>query len=155
MKRWLEQSIAPLATVAMVFGLVALIGCEKKPEVYTNRTGDPAYLNDLRQVRARQNEKAAVRQRLVKQVEELVARARASLPQGATDEQVKAELVGNPQKYPGWSALSAALAKADAELRREMGNAREIVRRRISKEMADRKAVAEGRAVAKRPTATK
>ncbi|MGN0847891.1 MAG: hypothetical protein ACI4RA_10980 [Kiritimatiellia bacterium] len=151
----MEQSIAPFATVAMMLVFTAFTGCEKKPEVYTTRGADPQYKEALRQTRIRQNEKGDVRVRVVAQMKELAERARAALPQGATDEQIKAELEGNPQKYPGWSALSAALAKTDAELKAEMANARKTVRERIFKEAADRKAVAEGRAVAKEPAAAK
>ena len=60
----------------------------------------------------------------VAQMEELVARARAALPKDATDEQVKQELESNPEKYPGWKALSSALVKANAELEKQMGTAR-------------------------------
>lgn len=155
MNTWFKQSIAPFATVAMMLGIAALCGCEKKPEVYTSRGEDPAYQDALKQTRVRQNQQAAVRARVVPQMEELVARARAALPKGATDEQVKAELEANPGKYPGWKSLSAALAKANAELEKEMGNARATVRARILKEAADRKAVAEGRAAEKASAAAK
>lgn len=155
MKNWLVQSHAPFATVTLVLGIAALCGCEKKAEVYTTRGDDPAYRQSLRESRERQSEKAAVRARIVPQMEELVARARAALPAEATDAQIRAELESNPGKYPGWKALSAALAKVNAELKGEMGNARAIVRARILKEAADRKAVAEGRAVEKASPAAK
>ena len=56
-------------------------------------------------------------------------------------------------KYPGWKALSSALVKTNAELEKQMGNARATVRARILKEANDRKAVAEGRAAEKTSTA--
>ncbi len=153
MQKCLKQSIAPFATVAMTLVFAAFVGCEKKPEVYTTRGEDPAYQAALRESRARQNEKAGVRARLVTQMQELVTRARAALPKDATEEQVRAELEGNPQKYPGWKALSAALTKTDAEFQAEMAKARDTVRARILKEAADRKAVAEGRAAEKKAAA--
>ena len=154
MNNWLVQSIAPLATVAMMFGLTALCGCEKKAEVYTTRGEDPSYQEALKQARVQQNAKSAVRARVVSQMQELIERARAALPKGASDEQVRAEIEGNPEKYPGWKALSAALTKANAGIEKEMAGARDVVRARILKEAADRKAVAEGRAVEKKsPTA--
>ncbi len=149
MQKQLVQSIAPFATVAMMFVLASFTGCEKKPEVYTTRGDDPAYREALGQTRARQNDKAAVRARVVSQMQALEARARAALPMDATVEQVRAELEGNPQKYPGWKALSAALTTVDADLQAEMAKARNTVRARILKERAAQKAVAEGRAVEK------
>ncbi len=142
MRKQFGQSIAPFATVAMMIVLTAFVGCEKKSEVYATRGDDPAYRKALKETRVRQGEKVGVRDRVVSQMQELVARARAALPKNATDEQVKAELDGNPQKYPGWKALSAALAKTDADLEAEMAKARNTVRARILKEAADRKAAA-------------
>ena len=155
MNNWLVQSIAPLATVAMMFGLTALCGCEKKAEVYTKRGEDPSYQEALKQIRVRQNAKAAERARIVSQMQELVDRACAALPKGASDEQVRAEIEGNPEKYPGWKALSAALTKANAGIEKEMAEARSAVRARILKEVADRKSVTEGRAVGKKSSAAK
>ncbi len=154
MKHWLVQSLAPFATVAVVVGIAAFCGCEKKPcekkpEVYTVRGEDPVYQNALRETRMRQNEQAAVRARIEPQLQELVARARAALPKDATDEQVRAELEAHPERYPGWKALSSALVKANAKLEQEMARARATVRARILKEAADRRAVAEGRATDK------
>ena len=97
MKHWLVQSLAPFATVAVVVGIAAFCGCEKKPEVYTARGEDPVYRKTLHETRTRQNEQAAVRARIEPQLKELVARARAALPKDATDEQVRAELEANPK----------------------------------------------------------
>lgn len=155
MKHWLVQSLAPFATVAVVVGIAAFCGCEKKPEVYTVRGEDPVYRKTLHETRMRQNEQAAVRARIEPQLKELVARARAALPKDATDEQVRAELEAHPEKYPGWKALSDALAKANANLEQEMARARATVRARILKEAADRRAVAEGRATDKSSAAAK
>ena len=153
MKHWLVQSLAPFATVAVVVGIAAFCGCEKKPEVYTSRGKDPEYQKTLVQAHAQQSATAKTRNRIVTQMEELVARARAALPKDATDEQVKQELESNPEKYPGWKALSSALVKANAELEKQMRTARATVRARILKEANDRKAVAEGRAAEKASTA--
>ncbi len=150
MRKQIGQSIVPFATVAMVLVLTAFTGCERKPEVYTARGNDPAYKEALKEMRTRQNKKVVVRDRIVSQMEELIAYARRALPQGATDEQVRAELEGNPQKYPAWASLTNALAKANGELAGEMARTRDVVRARILKEAVDRKSVAEGRAVEKK-----
>lgn len=146
MRNWLVQSIAPFATVAMIVGSMAFSGCERKPEVYQNRGNDPEYQKTLKGAHAQQTAVAKTRHRIAAQMQELVDRARAALPKDATDEQVRAELESNPGKYPGWKALSSALAKANADLEKKMGDARATVRARILKEANDRRAVAEGRA---------
>ena len=162
MKNWLAQKSAARLACALTLALAALCGCEKKPadgqkpadtakpEVYTSRSQDPAYTNALRTARGKQDEQAAVQAKLRPQLEALIARARAALPQNATDDQVRTELENNPAKYPGWKALSAALAKSNARLEDAMAKTRETVRRRILQEAADRKAVAEGRAIPKK-----
>lgn len=163
MKQRLVQSLAPFAAAAV--GLAALCGCEKKPaekktdekkpEVYMVRGEDPAYQKVLLETRARQNRHAAARARVVPRMEALVARARAALPEGATEDAVRAELEAHPEKYLGWTELSAALTNANAQLEREMARARATVRARILKEAADRTAVKEGRATAKKTPAAK
>lgn len=139
----------------MMLAYAALCGCERKPEVYASRGKDPEYQKALKQAHAQQNAVARTRNRISAQMEELVSRARAALPEDATDEQVRTELESNPGKYPGWKALSSALAKANADLERQMGTARETVRARILKEAKDRKAIAEGRAAEKASAAAK
>lgn len=139
----------------MVLLYTVLVGCEKKPEVVVERSEDPVYQKELASAVTERSRAAGAREKIARQMEELVARARAALPQGSTDEQVKAELEGNPEKYPGWKALSEALVKANARLDETAAKARDTVRARILKEAADQKAVAEGRATAKKPVASK
>ncbi len=136
----------------LVFAVLA--GCEKKREVYAVRGQDPAYQQELKGVADQKKRTARSYATLAAQMERLRARARAALPAGATDEQVEAELNANPAKYPGWKTLSAAFAEVKADTEKELADARRIVRRRIEKEAADRKAVAEGKAVVK-PAASK
>ena len=162
MKHWLAQSGVARCAWALMIGLAALCGCEKKPdggqktpdaaarpEVYTTRGQDPAYTNALHEARAKQTHIVAVQAKLRPQIAAFMARARAALPAGATDDQVRAELDAHPEKYPGWTALAKAKAQADARLTDAHARTRETVRRRIVQEAADRRAVAEGRATAK------
>lgn len=158
MKRQRIRAFAPLAAVSLLLVLAVLTGCRKEQEkpVYTSRTRDPAYKQELQGTIDRQTQTAKVRAQLVRQMDLLAARARAALPAGATDEQVKAELDGNPTKYPGWKTLSDEFAKVNATAEKELANARSIVRRRIMKETADRKAAAtKGEATAKQPVVSK
>ena len=78
----------------------------------------------------------------------LKARARRALGENATDEQIKAELDGNPAKYAGWRQLTIAYAKANARAEKELADVRGIVRRRIEKEAADQRTVAAGKTAA-------
>jgi hypothetical protein len=86
--------------------------------------------------------------KIKRQMDDLKERARAKLGKDATEEQIKAELDGNPAKYAGWKLLVDAYAKANAKMEKELADVRGIVRRRIEKEAADQKAVAEGKATA-------
>lgn len=55
-------------------------------------------------------------------LEALIDRARAALPEGANEEQIKIELDGNPEKYPEWTKLYAQateLAERDRKTRTE------------------------------------
>lgn len=149
MKRQIMRLLTPLATVALMLVFAALTGCEKKPEVYTTRGEDPAYQKELEGTVASQKLLARRETKIAAQIARLEARARAALPEGATPEQVRAELDANPAKYPGWKDLSAESAKVEKAVEAELAEARRIVRRRIEKEAADRKAVAKGEAVAK------
>ena len=154
MKRQIMRVLTPFATVVLMLVFMVLMGCNNKPKVYTDRSKDPSYEKELKGTAARQQSLAQSHAKISAQIERLQARARAALPEGASDAQVKAELDGHPEKYPGWKTLSASLTDVNASMEKELANARSIVRRRIQKEAADRKAVAEGKAVAQ-PTASK
>ena len=131
-----------------MLAFAAFEGCERKPEVSVSRTSDPAYTNALKDQIARQTRTAVALAKITKQMDMLKARARRALGDNATEEQIKAELDGNPAKYAGWRQLTVAYAKASARAEEELADVRSIVRRRIEKEAADQKAVDEGRATA-------
>ena len=123
--------------------LVAVVcGCEKeqkpadeKPAV--PRSQDAAYTNALKQVQVKRKVIASRRREIVEQMEKLVARARKALPEGATEEQIRNELLDNPRKYPGWSALSRALREENARAEKELEESRRLVAARIMKEQKD------------------
>ena len=123
--------------------LVAVVsGCEKeqkpadeKPAV--PRSQDAAYTNALKQVQVKRKAIASRRREIVEQMENLVARARKALPEGATEEQIRNELLNNPRKYPGWSALSRALREENARAEKELEESRRLVAARIMKEQKD------------------
>ena len=148
-------------TVSMLFVcmIVVAAGCKRRaaqgePDparnlevVVTNRMEDPAYLEDLKASQRAQTEAAAKRAPVLAKMEEMVAEVRASLPPGADNETVKAELA----KRPDWKALEAEEARARDEVAKTLREATEKVRLRMMAEARDVKAVAEGRAV---PAAT-
>ncbi len=156
------QILAPLVAVVCLLAFVAFEGCERKPDeavpqgrggnasnqVYVSRTEDPAYSKALKDQVAQQKRTAMALAKIKRQMDDLKERARAKLGKDATEEQIKAELDGNPAKYAGWKLLVDAYAKANAKMEKELADVRGIVRRRIEKEAADQKAVAEGKATA-------
>lgn len=123
--------------------LVAVVcGCEKeqkpadeKPAV--PRSQDAAYTNALKQVQVKRKAIASRRREIVEQMEKLVARARKALPEGATEEQIRNELLDNPRKYPGWRELSRMLREHNALAEKELEETRRLVAARIMKEQKD------------------
>ena len=79
--------------------------------------------------------------RVQKMLRDLENCARAALPADATPEQVRAELEGNPQKYPAYRQLVLAAA----EFRTEMKNNHSQAQKSIRAYHMQRK-IAEGRA---------
>ncbi len=142
------QILAPLAAVACLLAFAAFEGCERKPEVNVSRGSDPAYTKELKEQAAQQARTAAALAKITRQMDMLKARARRALGENATDEQIKAELDGNPAKYAGWRQLTIAYAKANARAEKELADVRGIVRRRIEKEAADQRTVAAGKTAA-------
>jgi len=150
MRRRLKQGrIAPRVAAVMLL-LAAVCGCEKEvaspkgaapaetnSAAFLPRTQDPKYTEALRGVQAKRNAIAARRYDVVEKMERLVARARAALPEGATDEQVRNELLNNPRKYPGWRELSRILSARNERANRELEDARRLVMARIRQEQRE------------------
>ena len=139
--------IAPRMAAVMVI-LVAACGCEKDasspagaatnaPAAFVPRTKDPAYKKALNDVQKLRKALAAERREVVAQMENLVARARAALPEGATELQIRDELLNNPRKYPGWRELSRKLRELNALAEKELANTRRLVTARIRQEQND------------------
>ena len=133
--------IAPrVAAVMLLFATVC--GCEKKPvasrqEAPPPRTQDAVYTQALHRVQTQRRAIAAQRWKVVEQMEALVARARKALPPDATEEQVRAELLNNPSKYPGWLELSRILRERNAMAEKDLEDARRLVAARIRQEQTD------------------
>ena len=118
-------------------------GCDKEqkpaspPKPAVPRTQDASYKKALNDVQVKRNDAASRRREVVEQMEKLVARARKALPEGATDEQIRVELMSNPRKYPGWLELSRMLREHHARAEKELEETRRLVAARIMKEQKD------------------
>ena len=129
--------------------LAAVCGCERStpassgasatnaPSAFVPRTKDTEYQKALRDVQKPRKSLAAKRMSVIAQMDELVARARAALPEGATEQQVRDELLGNPRKYPGWRSLVRRLELLNKDAEKELDDTRRQVATRIMKEQSD------------------
>jgi len=128
----------------------ALCGCEKAsepsstgsqaPGAVVDRMKDPAYTNALKTARDEQVDVARRAMKLRPQLESFEKKARAALPKDATAEQVRSELTGHPERYPGWRELDEQMARFEATLKARQAKARVLVRARVEKEAAERAA---------------
>jgi hypothetical protein len=150
MKRKIDSLVALVGAVLCV--CACLVGCERKaavspeppapamtnaPKKVAARADDAAYQAQLKDHIAAQRSVNVAREKILARMEQLRERARKALPEGATDEQVKAELEGNPRKYPAWGELVAALAKNQEELENKKASAVAAIRRRVLREVAE------------------
>ena len=139
---------------AVLCACACLVGCERKeftsPETSApaasnapaakqavSRAGDAAYQAQLKGRIAAQRNVDVGREKILARMEQLRERARKALPEGATEEQVKAELEGDPRKYPAWGELVSALAKNQKELENKKASAYAAIRSRILREAAE------------------
>jgi len=139
--------VPQMAAVMLI--LAAVCGCEKSaspskgdaatnaPAAFVPRTKDPAYKKALKDVQKPRKDLAAERREVALQMEDLVARARAALPEGATELQIRDELLNNPRKYPGWRELSRKLRELNVLAEKELENTRRLVTARIRQEQED------------------
>ena len=133
--------IAAFAALLVVGLAVALCmrGCTGRPEDEGyNRTKDSAYRQELIDIQKERKPLVKARNETVAEMETVIAKARASLPNGATDEEVKAELDGHPEKYPDWKSLNEKIAKDNAAIEGSLKDAQSRVRARILKEIGPR-----------------
>ncbi len=131
-----------LRSIALAAALAVVCGCGKEqpapqPKPFVPRTQDASYKKELQDVQAKRNAIASRRREVVEQMEALVARARKALPEGATEDQIRDELLNHPRKYPGWSALSRMLREENARAEKELEESRRLVAARIMKEQND------------------
>lgn len=132
---WLAVALAMAALAVVV--VLCVRGCRRGPEGY-DRTKDPEYANELKDVLAARKPLVKARNETVSGMKALIAKARAALPAGATDEDVKAELDGHPEKYPEWKGLSEQILRDNAAIEDSLKDAQSRIRARIMKELGPR-----------------
>ena len=142
--RFFGSECIALRVAAMAL-LVAVCGCERdavapKESAETNvvsRAKDPEYQKALKDVQVRRREIAKERMKVLDEMKEMAEKILATLPKDTTYAQVKAELDGNPQKYPEWQDLVRRLREVEAKAKKDLSDARAMVRERILREQAD------------------
>ena len=142
--RFFGSECIALRVAAMAF-LVAVCGCERdavapKEATGTNvvrRAKDPEYQKALKDVQVRRREIATERMKVLDEMKEMAEKILATLPKGTTYAQVKAELDGQPQKYPEWQDLVRRLREVEAKAKRDLSDAQGMVRERILREQKD------------------
>lgn len=134
-------SLAALLAASLVGAFLLLRGCRErpKPNAGPKRTMDPEYIKELGDVHDEQRKLAGKRHEAVKALEPFLEKARAALPAGAADAQVKAELDAHPEKYPGWAEAYAGAVQASDDLEKNLEQAQRTVRAHILKESGSKR----------------
>ena len=101
------------------------------------RTDDTAYFSRLEESRTRYLAESASRRQIVAEMEGLIVEARAALGEGATDDDVKAELEGHPEKYPRWKELWDANLAAVERLEARQRESFAVLGSRMRQEVED------------------
>ena len=128
---WIAVALA-LAVLAVV---VALCVRGRRSAQQYDRTQDPAYTHELKDVLEARKPLVKARNQTVSEMKDVIAKARAALPAGASDEEVKAELDGHPEKYPEWKGISEKIVQDNAAIEGSLKDAQSRIRARIMKEL--------------------
>ena len=126
-----------IAAAWLLFSL-AFSGCGKPEDQaktgVTSRSQDPAYKNRLKELLG-ENKKIAIRRnQVLASMEKVKSIARKALPEGATDNQVVAEIEKTPQKYPSWKTLNEQLEALEKEFKVSAIKARAEIADRIKRD---------------------
>ena len=134
--RFVVAAVLAALAVAVLVVVLCLRGCKASTQRPTyDRTKDAAYREELKGVLDARKSLVKARHETVSEMESVIAKARAALPAGATDEEVKAELDGHPDKYPEWKGLNEKIAKDNKAIEDSLKDAQSRVRARILKEL--------------------
>ena len=96
------------------------------------------YYESLAAKRAERLPVVSARAKAVKAMEAIIAEAKNALAAGGkenpSDEELKAEIEGNPEKYPEWKKLYAEVERLNGELAAKLKEARDLARERARRE---------------------
>jgi hypothetical protein len=138
-----------IAVACLLFSLI-ISGCGKQESAEQNvpsRTQDPVYKVRLKELVGESKKIAVKRNKILASMEKVKAIARKSLPEGAVDAIVVAEIEKNPTKYPSWEALKEQLKAVDKEFKVAAIKARAEIAERIKRDMPkDNKSSSKGTA---------
>ena len=129
---WIAVALAMVVLAVVV--VLCVRGC-RGGAADDDRTQDPAYTQELKDVLEARKPLVKARNETVSAMKALIAKARAALPAGASDEDVKAELEGHPKKYPEWKGLYEQVLRDNAAIEGSLKDAQSRVRARIMKEL--------------------
>ena len=132
---WIAVALAMVVLAVVV--VLCVRGCRGGSGDY-DRTKDPAYVQELKDVIEARKPLVKARNKTVSEMKDVIAKARAALPAGASDEEVKAELDGHPEKYPEWKGLSEQILRDNAAIEGSLKDAQSRIRARIMKELGPR-----------------
>ena len=136
--------VALILGAALAYVVSCCNGCSSKDEAPAySRSNDVAYNDQLKNSVKEQQALAKPVARTRAKLGALIERAKAALPEGATAQQIEAELAGHPEKYPEWESLKKELAANEKALGQHLESVRNNVRARILKENADIRKAAE------------
>lgn len=138
-----------IAVACLLFSLI-ISGCGKQEGAEQNvppRTQDPVYKARLKELVGESKKIAVKRNKILASMEKVKAIASKSLPEGAVDAIVVAEIEKNPAKYPSWEALKEQLKAVDKEFKVAAIKARAEIAERIKRDMPkDNKSSSKGTA---------
>ena len=99
------------------------------------------YYARLKEKRAERLPLASERVKTAKAMEAIIAEARNALVAGGvespTDEQLKSEIEGHPERYPAWKELHAKMVELNSEFSAKLSEAQGVVRERMKRTGAD------------------
>ena len=132
---WIAVVLAMVVVAVVV--VLCVRGCRRGSDGY-DRVQDSTYEQELKDVMEARKPLVRARNKTVSEMKGVIAKARAALPAGASDEEVKAELDGHPEKYPEWKGLSEQILRDNAAIEGSLKDAQSRVRARIMKELGSR-----------------
>lgn len=127
-----------IAAACLLFSLI-ISGCgndEKSQQTSVPpRTQDPVYKARLKELVGESKKIAVRRNQILASMEKVKSIARKSLPEGAADAVVVAEIEKNIAKYPSWKSLNEQLKAVEKEFKVAAIKARAEIAERVKRDI--------------------